>query len=68
MASKANDGMPPFGHRMHLRVFIDPDLLQCDSVNEDVWATAGMWNHVFGIEPHKLVEGHEEAVIDLRRR
>ena len=45
-------GVPPFGHTTHLRVFIDPDLLQYD----EVWAAAGTWHDVFGIEPHKLVE------------
>ncbi len=44
--------MPPFGHTTHLRVFIDPDLLQYD----EVWAAAGTWHDVFGIEPIKLVE------------
>ncbi|MFM7756473.1 MAG: hypothetical protein ACKO84_06935 [Actinomycetota bacterium] len=29
-----------------------PDLLQYD----EVWAAAGTWNDVFGIEPRKLVE------------
>ena len=41
--------MPPFGHTTHLRVFIDPDLLQWP----EVWAAAGTWNDVFGIEPHE---------------
>ena len=44
--------MPPFGHDTALRIFIDPDLLQYD----EVWAAAGTWHDVFGIEPHKLVE------------
>jgi len=25
--------VPPFGHKTHLRVFIDPDLLQFDEVS-----------------------------------
>ncbi|MGA0789689.1 MAG: YbaK/EbsC family protein, partial [Ilumatobacteraceae bacterium] len=45
-------GVPPFGHSTQLRIFIDPDLLQF----EEVWAAAGTWNDVFGIEPHRLVE------------
>ncbi|MFM9171571.1 MAG: YbaK/EbsC family protein, partial [Acidimicrobiaceae bacterium] len=45
-------GVPPFGHSTQLRVFVDPDLLQYD----EVWAAAGTWHDVFGIEPHKLVE------------
>jgi Cys-tRNA(Pro) deacylase len=56
-------GVPPFGHRTHLRVFIDPDLLQYD----EVWAAAGTWNDVFGIEPHQLVEASEGLVTDLKR-
>ncbi|MGA0962316.1 MAG: YbaK/EbsC family protein, partial [Ilumatobacteraceae bacterium] len=45
-------GVPPFGHATDLRVFIDPDLLLYD----EVWAAAGTWHDVFGIEPYKLVE------------
>ncbi len=56
-------GVPPFGHATRLRVFIDPDLLQHD----EVWAAAGTWHDVFGIEPHKLVEASEGTVIDLKR-
>ena len=56
-------GVPPFGHKTHLRVFIDPDLLHWP----EVWAAAGTWNDVFGIEPHKLVEASGGVVIDLKR-
>jgi prolyl-tRNA editing enzyme YbaK/EbsC (Cys-tRNA(Pro) deacylase) len=56
-------GVPPFGHATHLRVFIDPDLLQYD----EVWAAAGTWHDVFGVEPHKLVEASEGLVTDLKR-
>jgi prolyl-tRNA editing enzyme YbaK/EbsC (Cys-tRNA(Pro) deacylase) len=56
-------GVPPFGHTTKLRVFIDPDLLQYD----EVWAAAGTWNDVFGIEPHKLVEASGGEITDLRR-
>ena len=61
--SVLNDGVPPFGHSTQLRIFIDPDLLQYD----EVWAAAGTWNDVFGIEPHKLVEASGGAVTDLKR-
>jgi hypothetical protein len=61
--SPANGGVPPFGHTTHLRVFIDPDLLQYD----EVWAAAGSWHDVFGIEPHTLVEASEGLVTDLKR-
>lgn len=56
-------GVPPFGHTTHLRVFIDPDLLRYD----EVWAAAGTWHDVFGIEPNKLVEAAEGVVVDLKR-
>ena len=56
-------GVPPFGHSTHLRVFIDPDLLQHD----EVWAAAGTWHDVFGIEPHELVRASEGRVVDLRK-
>ncbi|MEK7295492.1 MAG: YbaK/EbsC family protein, partial [Actinomycetota bacterium] len=48
-------GVPPFGHATELRVFIDPDLLQYDGVNDMVWAAAGTWNDVFPISPTELV-------------
>ena len=56
-------GVPPFGHTTHLRIFIDPDLLQYD----EVWAAAGTWTDVFGIEPHRLVEASEGLVTDLKK-
>ena len=56
-------GVPPLGLATRLRIFIDPDLLQYD----EVWAAAGTWNDVFGIEPHKLVEASGGAVTDLKR-
>jgi prolyl-tRNA editing enzyme YbaK/EbsC (Cys-tRNA(Pro) deacylase) len=54
--------VPPSGHKSHLRVFIDPDLQR-----DEVWAAAGTWHDVFGIEPHKLVEASEGLVTDLKR-
>jgi prolyl-tRNA editing enzyme YbaK/EbsC (Cys-tRNA(Pro) deacylase) len=56
-------GVPPFGHATHLRVFIDPDLLQYD----EVWAAAGTWHDVFAIEPHRLVEASDGVITDLKR-
>jgi len=56
-------GVPPFGHATHLPVFVDPDLLQY----HEVWAAAGTWHDVFGIEPHKLVEASEGLVVELKR-
>ena len=56
-------GVPPFGHSTQLRVFVDPDLLKWP----EVWAAAGTWNDVFGIEPHVLVKASGGAVTDLKR-
>ena len=56
-------GVPPFGHSTHLRVFIDPDLLDYD----EVWAAAGTWTDVFGIEPHALVQASNGTITDLRK-
>lgn len=56
-------GVPPFGHATPLQIFIDPDLLQYD----EVWAAAGTWHDVFGIEPHKLVEASQGLVTDLKK-
>ena len=56
-------GVPPFGHASHLRVFIDPDLLQYD----EVWAAAGTWHDVFGIEPRQLVDASDGLVTDLKK-
>ena len=49
--------MPPFGHSTQLRVFVDSDLLQYDSVKDFVCATAGMWNDVFGAAPADVLCG-----------
>lgn len=56
-------GVPPFGHSTALRIFIDPYLLQYD----EVWAAAGTWHDVFGIDPNKLVEASGGVVTDLKR-
>ena len=61
--SQANGGVPPFGHTTHLRVFIDPDLLQY----EEVWAAAGAWNDVSALEPTQLVDASEGMVTDLKK-
>lgn len=55
--------MSPFGHVNPVPIIIDPDLLQHD----EVWAAAGTWHDVFGIEPHKLVEASEGWVTDVKR-
>ena len=56
-------GVPPFGHTTHLRIFIDPDLLQYD----EVWAAAGTWNDVFAVAPVDLARVAGGVVTDLKR-
>lgn len=55
-------GVPPFGHATELPLFVDPDLLGYD----EVWAAAGTWHDVFGVEPHRLVEAGDGLVVDLK--
>jgi prolyl-tRNA editing enzyme YbaK/EbsC (Cys-tRNA(Pro) deacylase) len=43
-------------------VFIGPGLLGWP----EVWAAAGTWHDVFGIEPDKLVEASGGVVTDLK--
>ena len=59
--------MPPFGHATKLRIFIDPDLLQYDGVNDMVWAAAGTWNDNFGANPNDIVRVAGGIVTDLKR-
>jgi prolyl-tRNA editing enzyme YbaK/EbsC (Cys-tRNA(Pro) deacylase) len=61
-------GVPPFGHATTLRIFIDPDLLQYDGVDEFVWAAAGTWNDVFPIAPDDLVRASGAVITDLKRK
>ena len=65
--SKPKRGVPPFGHITQLRVFVDPDLLQYDSVNDFVWATAGTWNDNFRAAPADIVRVAGGVVTDLKR-
>ena len=55
-------GVPPFGHARQLAVYIDPDLLQYDTV----WAAGGTPMTVFPITPQQLVDACHATVIDLR--
>ena len=56
-------GVPPLGHATQLRIFIDPDLLQYDTV----WAAAGTWHDVFEVAPAELVRVSNGLVIELKR-
>ena len=57
-------GVPPFGHREPLRVFVDEDLLGY----EELWAAAGTCHHNFCIAPDTLVRVTGGTVCDLALR
>ena len=57
-------GVPPFGHREPLRVFVDEDLLSYD----EVWAAAGTPHVNFPITPTALLRATGGTVCDLARR
>lgn len=56
-------GVPPFGHREPLRVFIDQDLLTFD----ELWAAAGTPHVNFSITPAELVRVTGGVVCDLAK-
>jgi prolyl-tRNA editing enzyme YbaK/EbsC (Cys-tRNA(Pro) deacylase) len=57
-------GVPPFGHREPLRIFIDEDLLEYD----ELWAAAGTPHTNFAVSPNELVRATGGVVCDLARR
>ena len=57
-------GVPPFGHREPLRVFVDEDLLDYD----ELWAAAGTPHVNFAITPSELVKATGGLVCDLAKR
>ena len=57
-------GVPPFGHREPLRVFIDEDLMSF----EELWASAGSPHTNFSITPDELVRASGGTVADLAQR
>jgi Cys-tRNA(Pro) deacylase len=56
-------GVPPIGLAEPIPVVVDPDLLDYD----EVWAAAGTWHDVFGIEPGSLVTATDGQLVELRR-
>ncbi len=56
-------GVAPIGHREPLRVFADPELLRYT----EVWAAAGTWNDVFGVDPGALIAACDAIQVDLHR-
>jgi prolyl-tRNA editing enzyme YbaK/EbsC (Cys-tRNA(Pro) deacylase) len=56
-------GVAPLAHRQPLRVFADPLLYRFT----EVWAAAGTWNDVFGVEPNALVSSIGAIEADLHK-
>jgi len=56
-------GVPPIGHKVPLRVFVDPDLLR----HEVVWAAAGTWHDVFPLAPGELVRVSGGVLVEIKR-
>jgi Cys-tRNA(Pro) deacylase len=54
-------GVPPFGHKSHLPVYVDEDLTRF----EVVWAAAGTPFAVFAITPAELLRASGGEVVDL---
>lgn len=54
-------GVPPFGHRERLRVFVDEDLLRYD----ELWAAAGTPSVNFAVRPDELVRASGGVVADI---
>ena len=57
-------GVPPFGHRTEVPVFMDRDLMAYGAV----WAAAGRPDSVFEIAPERLQELSRAVVADLKQR
>ena len=56
-------GVPPFGHTMPLRLFVDQGLLDF----EEVWAAAGTPHVNFPVDPKLLIAATGGVVCDLTR-
>jgi len=56
-------GVPPFGHKNAMTLYIDDDLTKF----EVIWAAAGTPNTVFAITPEVLVEATQGEVANLKR-
>lgn len=55
-------GIPPVGHDMPLKTYMDEDLLKYDRI----WAAAGSPNSVFPTEPRHLADVTKAEVIKVR--
>jgi Cys-tRNA(Pro) deacylase len=54
-------GVPPFGHKKKIKTILDKDLMKF----EIVWAAAGTPSSVFSINPNKLADITEAAIMDV---
>ena len=57
-------GVPPFGHREPLRIFLDEDLMGYD----ELWAAAGTPHCNFAITPNDLLRATGGRICDLAKR
>ena len=57
-------GVPPFGHREPLRIFVDEDLMTYD----ELWAAAGTPHCNFAITPNDLLRATGGRICDLAKR
>ncbi len=55
-------GVPPFGHKTRIPVYIDRDFWQY----ETIWAAAGTPNAVFAVAPENLARVTGGQVLDLK--
>jgi len=55
-------GVPPFGHKNQLPLYIDEDFQQFDII----WAAAGTPNTVFPITPADLVQATQGVIANLK--
>jgi len=56
-------GVPPFGHKSPMTVYVDQDLTEHDVI----WAAAGTPFAVFAITPAALVDATQGQVVDLKQ-
>lgn len=54
-------GVSPLGHLNPIRIYMDPDILQFDTI----WAAAGTPHHVFSINPDELKDALQPEVADF---
>jgi Cys-tRNA(Pro) deacylase len=56
-------GVPPFGHKSEIPVYIDADLLH----HEVLWAAAGTPHSLFSLAPEALTRTTRGVIMDLKK-